>query len=323
MIKLLNSGTNGRKPWRWTETNEARARDIKEIIDKYKRYWPLTERFVHYRLIGSHLVSAAHWHKYANQAQEQVDIYPAIIRTLKWMRIDDKVPWESITDEHRLVTPKVGFESVDQFIKQEMGYFLSGYQKCVAAKQKYYLEVWIEKNTLIHMVRPIANEFCRRTVVCRGYNSLSFQADFYNRAAAALMRDQIPVILYFGDWDPSGCDMPYAIMKTLEELGLTKVEIYRCGINPEHFAQLQAKPVPIKTKDPRSKNFIKQHGTTAYELDAFEPEALRKLVRESLEAFTDMEVLEADLDQEEEDIEFLDDLSSDVQEYIVDRLGQY
>ena len=320
MLKLLNDGPNGRKPWAWTATNSARAEDIKTIIFKYLKNWPLTERFVHYRLISSKLLEGSHWHKYGDSKRALVDVYSVIIRTLKWMRIDDRVPWKSITDEHRLVTPKIGFEDVHGFVSQELRGFLSGYRKCVAAKQRYYIEVWIEKNTLVHIVKQIADEFCRRTVVCKGYNSLSFQADYYNRATAALMRDQIPVILYFGDWDPSGCDMPYAIMKTLGELGLTKVDIYRCGINPEHFAGLQAKPIPLNPKDPRTKKFIEQHRTTAYELDAFEPDDMQKLVRESLEAFTDMDILEEDQEQEEEDYDYLDELSNDVEEFIHDRL---
>jgi len=320
MIKLLDTDPNARKRMAWTATNTARAEDIKTTIFKYHKNWPLTERFVHYRLISSKLLEGDHWHQYGNPKRGLVDVYPALGRTLKWMRIDEQVPWESITDEHRLVTPKIGFEDVHQFISQELRGFLTGYRKCVAAKQRYYLECWIEKNTLLHIAKEVADEFCRRTVVCRGYDSLSFQEDYYRRATAALMRDQIPVILYFGDWDPSGCDMPYAIMKTLAELDLTKVDIYRCGMNPEHFAGLQAKPVPLNPKDPRTKKFLKQPHTTAYELDAFEPDDLQKLIRESLEAFTDMDILEEDQEQEDADYDYLDNLSEDVEEFIHDRL---
>lgn len=322
MIKLLNDQPNTRAPWSWTATNEARGEDIKKTIETYRKWWPLTERMVYYRLISSGFVSGDHWYKYGNRKQGKVDVYKTIIRTLKWLRIHDKVPWQAITDEHRIVTSKLGFESYEQFINQELRLFMRGYRKCVAAKQEYYLEVWIEKAALFHMVKPIVDRFCRRTVVCKGYSSLSFQADFYNRASEALMRSQKPIILYFGDWDPSGCDMPYSIMKTLEdELELSGVEIYRCGINPEHFPHLQAEPVPVKDTDSRAKKFIQEHGATAYELDAFHPEELQSLVRKSLEAFTDMEQVESDLQEEEEDKDFLKDLRFDVISFIQERLG--
>ena len=321
MLKLLNDGPNSRKPWVWTPNNEARAEDIKTIIFKYRSKWPLTERFVHYRLISSELLEGSHWRKNGNPKHELVDVYPALGRVLKWMRFHDRVPRDSIGDEHRLVTPKIGFEDVHHFISQELRNFLTGYRKCVAAKQEYYTEVWIEKGTLMHIAKEVADEFCRRTVVCKGYNSVAFQMDYYERATAALMRDQVPVVLYFGDWDPSGCDMPYAILKTFQEMGLVKVDFYRCGLNPEHFSELQAKPVPLNMRDPRTKNFLKQPYTAAYELDAFEPDELQQLVRESLEAFTDMDILEGDQEQEDEDYDYLDDLSNDVQKFMQDRLS--
>lgn len=147
---------------------------------------------------------------------------------------------------------------------------------------------WIEKATLLHVVEPIADEFCRRVVVCKGYGSITFQAQFYERAMEAIGYGQVPTILYFGDWDPSGVNMIQAAMETIHnELGLSSVEYYRCGINPDHFHELTADPIPIKYKDSRAKGFIKEHGTTAYELDAFHPKRLQELVRESIEVMTD------------------------------------
>jgi hypothetical protein len=322
MLKLLNDRPNNRKPRSWTAANEARGRDISKIIEDHKRWWPLTERMVYYRLISSNLISGAHWHKYGDSSRELVDVYSAIGRVLKWLRIHERVPWESITDDHRVVSSKLGFESYEQFLNHELTYFLRGYRKCVAAKQEYYIEVWIEKAALFHMVKPVADRFCRRTVACKGYASISFQADFFNRASEALMRDQKPIILYFGDWDPSGCDMPYAIMRTLEDdLGLTGIQIYRCGINPEHFPSLHAEPVGVKDADSRSKSFIREHGTTAYELDAFEPSELQMLVRESLMQFTDMDQVGTDMGEEENEKDFLSELRADVIQYVQERLG--
>ncbi|OPX19528.1 MAG: hypothetical protein BZ151_08795 [Desulfobacca sp. 4484_104] len=40
---------------------------------------------------------------------------------LKWMRIDDLLPWEAIIAETRLLTPKVGFECAKDFKLIEAG----------------------------------------------------------------------------------------------------------------------------------------------------------------------------------------------------------
>jgi hypothetical protein len=47
----------------------------------------------------------------------------------------------------------------------------------MAQKQGNYIEIWIEKAALLHIVKPVADDFCRRVVVCRGYNSITFQED--------------------------------------------------------------------------------------------------------------------------------------------------
>ena len=245
------------------------------------------------------------------------------MRTLKWMRIHDRLAWAAITDEHRATTPKIGFTSVEEFLESEMDNFLEGYARCMAQKQENYIEVWIEKAALLHIVKPIADSFCRRVVVCKGYNSITFQAMFYDRATEAINRGQQPIVLYFGDWDPSGVNMIYSAMQTLtEELDLWGVRYVRAGINPNHFTAIQADPVPIKTSDTRARKFVERYGFTAYELDAFHPEQLQQLVRESIEAFTDMTEYEDNAQKEESDLDTIDELKSEVVTFIDNKASE-
>jgi hypothetical protein len=286
---------------------------IFNMPDLLAEWWPMTARQVYYRIISSDAVKHDHW--YWNG--ERVDIYKAIVRTLKWMRIDDKLPWTAITDEHRSTTPKIGFTDVRQFVDQEMRTFLEGYGRCMAQKQERYIEIWIEKAALLHIVKPIADEFCRRVVVCRGFNSITFQTMFYDRATEAIGMDQQPTVLYFGDWDPSGVNMTYAAMQTLtDELDLYGVEYYRAGINPEHFEMIAADPVPIKPGDTRSKRFVEQYGPTAYELDAFHPRQLQELVRKSIVEFTDMTEYDENEAKEKNDFEHIYLLKHKVKKYM-------
>ena len=105
-------------------------------------------------------------------------------------------------------------------------------------------------------------------------------------------RGQIPTILYLGDWDPSGENMPYAASQTLEdELGLVGLEFHRIGVNPDHFDLINADPIPIKPSDTRAKRFINRYGPTAYELDALHPEMLQNITEDAVRHFTDMEEL--------------------------------
>lgn len=304
MIKfeLTDENRKKRKPWAWTETNRRRSDDVLFLANELERWWPITVRSIKYKLVSYHLGKQNHWRRYNNPKEPIVNYDSTLTRLVKWMRIEDILPWRAITDDHRIISGKVGFSDPDQFIAQEVDDFLKGYARCTARRQSRHLEVWIESATLYHIVKPVADDFCRRVIVCRGYNSVTFQSDFYKRATEAIDLAQTPTILYFGDWNPSGENMLPAAVQTLEdELGLYGVDYYRCGINPEHFDRIPADPVPIKPTDSRSKSFVERQGTTAYELDAFHPLELQRLVRESLEHFTNMEAHLEDKEQEEQD----------------------
>ena len=310
---LLSEQTRSERSWAWTRRNLARAADIVSVMEELRRWWPMTARQVYYRLISSDLVKQDHWH----WKGERVDAYKALVRTLKWMRIDDMISWTAITDEHRVTTPKVGFSNTNEFFDYELENFLNGYTRCTAQKQNNYIEVWIEKAALLHIVKPIVDNFCRRVVVCRGYNSVTFQTQFYERASDAILVGQLPVVLYFGDWDPSGENMIFAAMQTLEdELDLCGVRYVRAGINPEHFDIIPADPVPIKSSDSRSIKFTEQYGPVAYELDAFHPEQLQSLVEESIIQFTDMDEFTENSEKEEIDRDKINELKEEVTGYV-------
>lgn len=316
LLTLNKKTLSDRKKWSWTKRNESRANDIIFVAKELRRWWPMSVRQIYYRLISSGRTKQSHW----LWKNKQVDIYQALVRTLKWMRIDERLPWNAITDEHRLTTLKVGFTDTDEFIDSELDNFLSGYARCSAQKQVNYIEVWIEKAALLHIIKPIVDSFCRRVVVCRGYNSVTFQSEFYNRAIDNIGYDQKPVVLYLGDWDPAGVNMIYAAMQTLQkELYLTHVDYYRVGINPEHFDMILADPVPIKPKDTRAKRFIKNHGSTAYELDALHPEQLQQLVKDAIVKFTNMTAYEENLRQEKKDHGTIDELKYDVMDFIINK----
>ncbi len=315
-----------RKSWAWTKTNRLRASDVLSVFEELKPWWPITERQLYYRLISSKCLTAPHWQKFGNPERGQVNVYAVIGPLLKWMRIEDLLPWNAVADENRTLTRKRGFTNPEHFIEHELRNFMCGYSRCVAAEQSNWVEIWLEKQALLNIVEPVADEYCRRVMCCRGYNSVTFQADFYQRAEEAKMMGLQPVVLYFGDWDPSGTNMLLAAIQTLQEdLGLNGVEYYRCGINPEHFDQLSADPIPLKQTDTRSKQFIKEHGRTCYELDALHPLQLQELVRGSIRRFTDLEAVSCNLEQEKADLHLLNTLRQRVRSFTreeVERLMQ-
>ena len=316
-LKLDDKTRSKRKPWSWTKKQIARADDVMKVLEEFKKYLPMTLRQIFYQLL--HYTDAPHWKcKYKGEIKTVV-IYSALGRVLKWMRIYERIDRDVIIDEHRIITAKMGFTDTEAFIESEIENIGYGYSRCNAQKQPRHIEIWIEKAALLRLVEPVADEFCRRVIVCKGYNSVTFQTQFYTRAMEALQYGMVPTVLYFGDWDPSGENMIYAAMQTIDdELGLDGVEYYRCGVNPEHFGMIQKNPVPIKPSDSRAKKFIEKHGTTAYELDALHPEQLKTLVRESIMQFTDMTAYDQNRDQEQDDRTFIFQWREQVKDYALD-----
>ena len=299
------------KQWQWTDYNLKRIADVKKAVFDLETYWPVMARKVYYdvrSLPGFN--DSPHW---KSQSKKQSlnglplkNIDAAVGELLKWARLyceeqwfsveDAKtdpiaIPMEAINDDGRQVGGKVGFSSTSQFFNQQIKSVFNGYKACLAQNQERYLEVWIEKKGLFHVVDPISKIFCRRTLAVRGYPSVTVLNDFANRA-----REQNnPTILYFGDLDIDGVQIPETFLRSLrDEHGLTEVEVIRCGLNPNQCKNLIASDIPLKGSKEEKKHFIKNYGDKAYEIDALSMPEFEQLVHDSIEEFTDTEILEAD-----------------------------
>lgn len=312
-LNLTDENFSARAWSGWTKKALAKAADIEAAMEELRPWWPLTRRQIYYRLISSPAVQQWQW----MEANRQIDIYAAL-SILKYMRIDEVVPWESIIDEHRTITEKVGFTDPSKFVNNEIEhYFLKDYKRSTSQNQENYIEVWIEKGALFHIVKPIVDEYCLRTIVCRGFNSVTFEGLFCERAAEALERGQQPIVLYFGDWDPSGEKMIFSCMQTLiAEMKFDKASYYRCAVLPSQFPMIQSDPVTLNPNDKRYTRFVKLHGKTCYELDAFHPIELQNIVRNAIEHFTDMDEYNKHVEQNPYDIEIIETLRNETCDFM-------
>jgi hypothetical protein len=280
MLVALDESTKiQRRKWSWTSLQEDRAAKVLEVVNDLEDYWPLTLRQIYYRL-----VAAGHIENTKSQ-------YNLLSKLIKWMRIDDRLPWAVLEDRTRKVTNKRGVESLEEYIEEEIGYILNGYERCLVQGQDKYVEVWTEKDALASIFENTVYPYCIRAVVCRGYKSVTFISDFFNRAGEALNKGQTPTVLYFGDLDPSGMQMFEATIQTLEdEMGLTGVEYKRVALNLGQVAEfnLPHKPDAAKKTDTRYKRYVKQYGRIAVELDALHPAQLKDLIEDAIQSEIDL-----------------------------------
>lgn len=171
--------------------------------------------------------------------------------------------------------------------------------------QKYYVEVWIEKDALIGVIERPCKEFDIPYFSCRGYTS---QSEMW--AAARRYLDVLKfnsqkkiVILHFGDHDPSGIDMSGDIQSRItmflaehmNEIGggyqPDDVDLFfqfrRIALNWDHIEAYNPPPNPAKTTDKRFKRYLREFGEESWELDSLPPNVLSDLITNNIAQYID------------------------------------
>jgi hypothetical protein len=114
------------------------------------------------------------------------------------------------------------------------------------------------------------------------------------RAEEALKKGQKPLILYCGDFDPSGLKIQDNIYAALRfQHNVHDLEMYRFALVPEQLRDLVS--IPLKGNRKTLDWYRDMTGQNqGYELDALHPKDLQECCYDALEHFTDMEVLKED-----------------------------
>jgi len=150
--------------------------------------------------------------------------------------------------------------------------------------QPEYIEVWIEKKALQGVFERPCSRYDVGLAPCKGYPSLTFVNDASKRFDEAIEREQSPVILYFGDYDPSGEDIPRSVANNLTRMGCD-VEVERIALNQQQITEMDLPSAPAKLTDTRTKNW---DGDGVVELDAVEPNILTEMVTAAIKQHFDV-----------------------------------
>lgn len=155
-------------------------------------------------------------------------------------------------------------------------------------------EVWIEKEALATVFDPVCREFAVLLQVCRGYPSLSCLVEASHRTER---------ILYFGDFDPTGVDIPRNVREELEGAWGARVNLDVIALMKDQAEERELPWDYAKPTDSRTKAFLAEHGIDhTWELDALPPDVLERMVREAIEAeITDQEAWDTEGEREEEE----------------------
>lgn len=253
------------------------------IIEEYAAQgFTLTLRQLYYQFVARDLI--------ANTPKE----YSRLGDTISDGRLAGLIDWNAIIDRSRGLK-QVAHWSEPASIMQSAAH---SFRLDKWEDQQYRPEVWIEKDALVGVIEDICTELDVPYFSCRGYTS---QTEMWNGAMRLLnhtRKGQWPLILHFGDHDPSGMDMTRDITDRLE-LFMGGMEIRRLALNTDQVDQFHPPPNPAKVNDPRAKAYIAEFGHESWELDALEPAVLVELIRTTVESFRDQEAWDAKVEEEE------------------------
>lgn len=263
-----------------TSTKKGRGR-AKRSLDMIKAMYkiaedaqPITGRGVGYKLFSLGFVPS-------------MSKMQGVYRLLKEAREEGTIPWEWIVDETRELEQVSTWNDPDAFVRC----VARSYRRDFWQQQPTRVEVWSEKGTVRGMLQPVLDEYGVGFRVMHGFGSATVIND------VAQYDDGRPlIILYIGDFDPSGLWMSERdIPERLARYGGDHISIRRIALLHEDCMTLGERPafnVADKRKDPRAPWFRKTFGQRCWELDAMDPNDLRARVEAEINEHIEPEAWE-------------------------------
>jgi hypothetical protein len=240
------------------------------IYDVISSDRPMTVRQVFYQLVIRGVIP-----------KKESEYKGTVCRLLAEMRRAGDIPYDWIADHTRWMRKPTTYSSLEAALRRTA----ETYRRAVWDDMHAYVEIWLEKEALAGVLYEVTAPWDVPLMVTRGYPSISF---LYSAAEAIADKDCPTYIYYFGDYDPSGVDIPRFVHQSLNELldemdyddDLTfKIE----AVTPDLIDSLSLPTRPTKRTDARARNFVGE----SVEVDAIPAGALRDMTERCIDRHVD------------------------------------
>jgi hypothetical protein len=254
--------------------------EVNQILAEYSI--PLTLRQIYYRLVSKGVIP--------NTKTSYKTLSKILVKARERGEIDDS----KIEDRSREVLGQGdwGYWSLESFLEERIERLKESWRywtRPLWETQPKRVMVILEKDALSRLFVDVCDEYRVNVYPTRGYGSYTYVKNM----ALTIDGEKPTVILYFGDYDPSGRDIERDISSRLERYGARNFIVKRVALTPEQIKQynLPPKPEDAETiaklmRDPRTKTYGMDY---ACELDALEPNILQEMIRKAIEAEIDKE----------------------------------
>jgi hypothetical protein len=253
------------------------------IVSEYDT--PVTLRQLFYRLVA------------AQELPNTTTAYKSLSdRTAKARRDGD---FPDLIDTTRTIDRPASFASPHE----AQAWLRSIYRRDRTENQDVSVFLGVEKRTMVAQLRSWFGEEGLPVLPLGGYASQSY-VDVVRRDACRHGRPA--VLLYAGDFDPSGEDIRRDF---IERVGIF-AEVVRVALTREQVSAYDLPPQPGKRTDSRANGFIARHGELVQvELEALAPSDLRRLYADALAPLWDVSAYERSREREDDDLDVLPDLT--------------
>jgi hypothetical protein len=275
------------------------------VIQALEMYWPLSIRQIHYRLLNDPPLKQTpkrskfdvEYYRYKNDDSS----YNSLVSLLTAARYGGQVSMSCIDDPTRPQKSWGGFDSVNEFVEQEIRNFLRGYHRDRQMNQPRYIEVFAEKNTLMQILKQACKPYYVPFSIGRGFCSIPVWRDIAQRFRASQKKAMTLIIV--SDYDYAGLELADDAIRSLRLHGV-QPDGHRIAVTREQIDELDLADDfnPVKEEGKKLERFQERTGDSkTWECEALPPDYLVEQIKAAIEANMDMEIFEAVCKQERED----------------------
>jgi hypothetical protein len=274
---------------------------VLRILEEQRDYWPLSDRQIHYRLLGPD-APLTHASKPDSTYVNDKASYRKLVDLLSRGRINGLINWEAIEDVTRPVSTHSAYRSVPDFFRDQFKDFLKGYWRNRQQSQPNHVEIVAEKLTVQTILEAVAEEFTIPLTITRGMSSLPPKKDIQRRFWWSRKRKLI--LLVVSDLDPAGDAIAEDLVKSFRrDFSIYKIEAYKVALTIDQVQEFGLEPsMEAKDTSPTYAAFVEKYGITdAYELEAMDPADLAQTLRDAITEVLDLDLYNQEIATEKAD----------------------
>lgn len=283
---------------KFTGAHKQVIKQANAIIEEYDAQgYKMTLRQIHYQFVARDL--------YDNTQAN----YKRLGVILDQARKAGLVDWDAIEDPTRSLRRVAVWDTPEEAVKRVKKQFKLDPWNRQPVKRR--IEVWVEKDAAVGIVRPTCNALRLAYFSCRGYSSSSGLYEAGKRLKAYSDAGYETLILYLGDHDPSGVQMTQSTDEKVTMFARQNIEFRRIALTMEQIEQYKPPANFVKETDSRSKWYVDTFGTEdCWELDALSPSVVDALIRHHVDPLIDQEAWEETMKEEADHTATLDEIIS-------------